>query len=97
MSRKERCPDLGAGPANQPNDDEVAFFIIIPSAAAERGKVVPQRPTLTRVEQKSSAHEKAMTERERLKREIKLLAQTIEANAVTLASKTMTSGRQRSA
>ena len=31
-----------------------------------------------------------MTERERLKREIKLLAQTIEANAVTLASKTMT-------
>jgi hypothetical protein len=34
--------------------------------------------------------EKAMTERERLKREIKLLAQTIEANAVTLASKTMT-------
>ena len=31
-----------------------------------------------------------MTEHERLKREIKLLAQTIEANAVTLASKTMT-------
>jgi hypothetical protein len=31
-----------------------------------------------------------MIERVRLKREIKLLAQTIEANAQTLASKTMT-------
>ena len=46
--------------------------------------------TLTGVEQKSSAREKAMTDRERLKREIRLLAQTIEANARTLASKTMT-------
>jgi hypothetical protein len=46
--------------------------------------------TLTGVEQKSSAHEKAMTDRERLKCEIRLLAQTIEANARTLASKTMT-------
>ena len=31
-----------------------------------------------------------MTERERLKREIRLLAQTIETNTLTLASKTMT-------
>jgi hypothetical protein len=31
-----------------------------------------------------------VTEREKLKREIKLLAQTIETNVVTLASKTMT-------
>jgi hypothetical protein len=46
--------------------------------------------TLTRVQQKSSAHEKAMIDRERLKREIRLLAATIEANAQTLASKTMT-------
>jgi hypothetical protein len=34
--------------------------------------------------------ETTVTEREKLKREIKLLAQTIETNAVTLASKTMT-------